>query len=831
MKNTILNRLDICVLLGLTAYFYTPHAQAEGETELLQLELIPNKIEFKLGEPITFQFKLINFTDEPISIHGLFHFSYGGFARLAYKHQNDRRFRSYSRVLISNDDPFKEYMVPVEGTTFTAFLAFDSMKHQGKHALFDKAGNYIFKYSASFYKVSLEKSIQVEDEINVSVTQPTGVDVLAFERWMDEDVLWTVQGHEGNFGVGDANKGVEKLRALIAEYPNSTYGQYAQRELTRRGIKMEGEPELESIRKSLETQKEDESEQKEENFRVKIGPGEFPVIFEDGNYENLDKVSLIWTVNNLFEHTPAFKIVPISAPLTFCVNGRKIEANFYLKEVERYRFSPGIRAAYHGLIEEDGVHHLVLSREFIDAYIEASKYEEVKDELNDLIDRINRINSTELNNLTETQINSMLFIDPRFEDEFDLEKKRELLRKFSVDRYFLPTNVFWIVEDSKLGRYIYDREPAFVGKAICYIREDYWKSKRPNRSIVPYDPPPSNFDPHLHTEPGAEPFVWVPDKTLSNNYYYFIYHKRQWKALKLRYGYVRSTFYVPDLCPPDVEAESENEPQAEEEEDFRVKVGASEFPVILEDGDYENLNKAGLIWTVNNLYEHISDFEFVPVKSYTFQSLDGREMESNLYLRQLSFVYGPDIERVGRSGYNRIIEEDGVHHLRLSWKFIEAYIKASRYEKVKDELNDFIDRFNRLKSAEIDNLTEAEIDSLFYSDPKLEDKHALEKKREFIVSMHFQPTNVFWIEEKTESNIYSFGDGAKSMYYGGAIFYTTKEILSSLGSGENINYNLHPPSNFDPRLHTVPDAEPIIWVPAGKLYFIYLNRKWKTFLF
>ena len=75
-------------------------------------------------------------------------------------------------------------------------------------------------------------------------------------------------------------------------------------------------PDLDVVTKLKEGQAESDQEGgEEENFRVKIGPGEFRVIFRDsinGNYENLesssliwtlnlDKAKLIWTLNNIFE--------------------------------------------------------------------------------------------------------------------------------------------------------------------------------------------------------------------------------------------------------------------------------------------------------------------------------------------------------------------------------------------------------------------------------------------------------------------------------------------------------------------------------------------------
>ena len=50
-----------------------------------------------------------------------------------------------------------------------------------------------------------------------------------------------------------------------------------------------------------------------------------------------------------------------------------------------------------------------------------------------------------------------------------------------------------------------------------------------------------------------------------------------------------------DLGP---EAEVELE-QIDDDPDIRVRVGPEEFPVLLEDGDYENLDKERLIWTLN----------------------------------------------------------------------------------------------------------------------------------------------------------------------------------------------------------------------------------------
>ncbi len=247
MKNTTPNRLEIwpiCLLLGLTAGFCIQTAQAEDEAELVRLELIPNKVEFKIGEPISVQVKLINLTGAPLEISGQFDFD--GSLTIRYKHQNDRKFGIYSSAYIVDyirTEPLP--MVPVEGLTFKVILAHDSMKRSKPYTLFDRAGNYIFKVSFWPFK---GKQLWT-DEVIVSVTEPTGVDALALERWMDEDVLWAIQYGDGeiydfDYDVKDGDIGVEKLKALVAEYPDSIYGQHAQRGLMRIGIKMEGEPQI-----------------------------------------------------------------------------------------------------------------------------------------------------------------------------------------------------------------------------------------------------------------------------------------------------------------------------------------------------------------------------------------------------------------------------------------------------------------------------------------------------------------------------------------------------------------------------------------------------------
>ena len=294
---------------------------------------------------------------------------------------------------------------------------------------------------------------------------------------------------------------------------------------------------------------------------VKVDPGEFPVILEDGAYKNLDKKRLIWTVNNLFESEYDFVIVPADS-YKFYADGREVEANFDLKTLRgKENNGPKIPGNYRKIVKEDGVYHLVLAREFIEAFNDASsKYAEVTDELNDFIDRVNLIKSSEIDNLTEAEIDSMLFIEPRLADSYVGEEKRKVLKAFIADCHFQSTNVFSIEESEDLSRYLYGDETkrynhTFLGRylsryfygdvekrmlagtTIIYERENYLLKRSLHSSsydlsylremLDPKATPPSNFDPHLHTDPDANPFFWGS----GYNSGYLIYDSRQWKLL------------------------------------------------------------------------------------------------------------------------------------------------------------------------------------------------------------------------------------------------------------------------------------------------------------
>ena len=278
---------------------------------------------------------------------------------------------------------------------------------------------------------------------------------------------------------------------------------------------------------------EEDHDDVEEDYYVKVGSSNFAVIFEDGDYENLDKVGLVRTVNNLFEHIYDFEVIEVGSPGRYFVNGREVETDLFLRKLGEGAYGPKIRASYRYIVEAEGVYHLVLSHEFIEAFIEASKYAKVTDELNEFIERLNRIRSEELNNLTASQIDSILYVDPRLGANLSIEEKREGLREFTLDVHFLNTNVFWIVESAELGRYVTGKpdQVMIAGEAIYYNREDSLPSRLSGEVEDLELSPPSDFDPSLHMEPGANEFVWVAAGTWG-----FIHVDEQWKLAILRPG-------------------------------------------------------------------------------------------------------------------------------------------------------------------------------------------------------------------------------------------------------------------------------------------------------
>ena len=282
--------------------------------------------------------------------------------------------------------------------------------------------------------------------------------------------------------------------------------------------------------------------------------------------------------------------------------------------------------------------------------------------------------------------------------------------------------------------------------------------------------------------------------------------------------------------------ESRHPDSSDDEANFRVRVGPEEFSVLLEDGDYGNLDKERLNQTVNNLYAHVFEVE-IATHSYDSRRyiFNGQVIETNRYLRVLSEGdYGPNFasDRPETILYNDIIEKDGVYHLVLSQGFVEAFIEASKYAEVTDELNEYIERLNRIRLEELESLTEAQIDSIQYVDSRLiNDPSSLEKKRnylrQFTLDVYFLASNVFWIGESIELGPYLTGILGESVTFGEAIYYTTEDRFGYGWSGEEGIHEIPPPSTFDPLLHAQPDSGRFIWVPDGTWGFIYDKQQWK----
>ena len=80
------------------------------------------------------------------------------------------------------------------------------------------------------------------------------------------------------------------------------------------------------------------------------------------------------------------------------------------------------------------------------------------------------------------------------------------------------------------------------------------------------------------------------------------------------------------------------------------------------------------------------------------------------------------------------------------------------------------------------------------------DEAGLELKKlylkEFAVDMHYQSTNVFWIGEGTEKELYPEGDDTKPVFGGNAIYYRSKDNLPSWIPDDKVNLELPPPIEF-----------------------------------
>ena len=208
-------------------------------------------------------------------------------------------------------------------------------------------------------------------------------------------------------------------------------------------------------------------------------------------------------------------------------------------------------------------------------------------------------------------------------------------------------------------------------------------------------------------------------------------------------------------------------------------------------------------------------------------------METDLYLNALGNGYFPKIASSSneRVSSNVIVRKNGESYLVFSRGFVEAFIEASKYAEVTDELNAFIERLNGITSDELDNLTEAQIDSMLYVDRRLADNPSIEEKRkdlrEFTVDIHFLNSNAFWLGEGSGLGHYVTGDPEEVMIGEQAIYYKREGDLPFWLEGETEDLELSPPSNFDPRIHMEPRASEFVWVAAGTWEFIYVDGQWK----
>ncbi len=146
-----------------------------------------------------------------------------------------------------------------------------------------------------------------------------------------------------------------------------------------------------------------------------------------------------------------------------------------------------------------------------------------------------------------------------------------------------------------------------------------------------------------------------------------------------------------------------------------VKIANTDFPIILEDGNYseEILNLA--LNDINSVYSQIKEYEINYSATNRSFTINGEKIQTNVYFyggRQN--FYAPSIFSKSNLGY--LLEVNGKHQLILSNSLMNEYQKALLFKEsnIKEiiKLDSFIQYINQLEN--IGSLSDAEVKDLFY---------------------------------------------------------------------------------------------------------------------
>jgi hypothetical protein len=204
----------------------------------MKLELKAEKAKCLIGEPVSFRYVLRNLAGHPFPMDDAF--ALGQRLQLQYRHETDTEFRAWAPANVPDIWGYAKTTLPVEGVSVQRLTAFDANKiythpdllkqNRTVFALMDLPGAYYFK--AVYESESPKNKFQIESEVvKMDATKPEGIDFEASKLWMNNELLYAVDEPSGM--PSGVQAGYQKLKVLVAAYPDSKYAQFARAAISR----------------------------------------------------------------------------------------------------------------------------------------------------------------------------------------------------------------------------------------------------------------------------------------------------------------------------------------------------------------------------------------------------------------------------------------------------------------------------------------------------------------------------------------------------------------------------------------------------------------------
>jgi hypothetical protein len=210
---------------------------AASDEHGLHFSLHAEKQSYLIAEPIVLRFSLTSSARFSANIDDSFSVGHG--VTLQYRSANEPEFQPWAPAFTSDVWAYRKIPFPAGGLSAERLFVFDvnrkyvrpsSQATPSVHAITSRAGKYYFKatYRASSNKGDILRESQA---IEIEVVEPQGDDKKALSLWMDNQVLYAVDDPGGL--PEDVTAGYEKIKKLVATYPQSHYAHFARRAMTR----------------------------------------------------------------------------------------------------------------------------------------------------------------------------------------------------------------------------------------------------------------------------------------------------------------------------------------------------------------------------------------------------------------------------------------------------------------------------------------------------------------------------------------------------------------------------------------------------------------------